>query len=110
MSPCWQADITLQLGSRVTTITCNKPPEAALIEADFPTPWKRRPGPHRSESFSAASRPLKEPNVPLSYSSAGPAKSPFHSYRGQLQDNPFITHKWMFFLNAQDNFTSTRFT
>ncbi|MED6292167.1 hypothetical protein CHARACLAT_030902 [Characodon lateralis] len=38
MSPCWQADTSLRLGSRVTTITCNKvkPPEATLIKVDFP--------------------------------------------------------------------------
>ncbi|KAK5620057.1 hypothetical protein CRENBAI_002677 [Crenichthys baileyi] len=30
-----------------------------------------------SETYPTASRPLKEPNGPLSYSSAGPVKSPF---------------------------------
>ncbi|MEQ2310194.1 hypothetical protein AMECASPLE_006379 [Ameca splendens] len=32
------------------------------------------------------------------------------SYGGKLQVNPLLTHKWMFFLNAQDNFSSALFT
>ncbi|KAK5613693.1 hypothetical protein CRENBAI_017633 [Crenichthys baileyi] len=68
-----------------------QPPEAALIEVDFPHGLEKeagiashaflrvRPG---SESYPAASRPLKEPNVPLLYGSAGPAKALPHSYGG----------------------------
>ncbi|MED6243875.1 hypothetical protein ATANTOWER_029013 [Ataeniobius toweri] len=36
----------------------------------------------RSESCPTASQSRKDPNVPLSYGSAGPAKSPPHSYGG----------------------------
>ncbi|MEQ2315909.1 hypothetical protein AMECASPLE_027294 [Ameca splendens] len=68
-------------------VTCNKfkAPEAALIEADFPHSLETkagtashaflcaRPG---SKNYPTALQPLKEPNVPLSYSLAGPAKSP----------------------------------
>ncbi|MEQ2226569.1 hypothetical protein ILYODFUR_028684 [Ilyodon furcidens] len=61
-------------------------PEAALIEADFPHGLGKkagttvhaflrvRPG---SESYPNTSQPFKEPNIPLSYGSAGPPKSPF---------------------------------
>ncbi|MED6233425.1 hypothetical protein ATANTOWER_011638 [Ataeniobius toweri] len=59
--------------------------EAALIKVDFPQGLEKeaRTASHAflrvcpdSESYPAASQPLKEPNVSLSYGSAGSAKSP----------------------------------
>ncbi|MED6233252.1 hypothetical protein ATANTOWER_009129 [Ataeniobius toweri] len=41
LSPCWQADMTLQLQSKINYDHTNRmqqrPPEAAIIKADFPT-------------------------------------------------------------------------
>ncbi|MEQ2304074.1 hypothetical protein AMECASPLE_023349, partial [Ameca splendens] len=63
-----------------------RPPEATLIEAVFlhGLEKKTRTASHGllrarpdSESYPAAPRPLKEPNVPLLYGWARPAKSPY---------------------------------
>ncbi|MED6274775.1 hypothetical protein CHARACLAT_019847 [Characodon lateralis] len=71
---------------KVTMITCNKvsPPEAALSEADFPHGLEKKSGTTSYsflyarpgiETYPATLRTLKEPNIPFSYGSAGPAKS-----------------------------------
>ncbi|MED6239420.1 hypothetical protein ATANTOWER_006265 [Ataeniobius toweri] len=83
MSPCWQAEISLQFGFKSNYDHMQQ--KAALFEADFPHGLEKkagtaslaflrgRPG---SKSYPTTLQPLKELKVPFLYGSAGPAKSP----------------------------------
>ncbi|KAK5613276.1 hypothetical protein CRENBAI_024677, partial [Crenichthys baileyi] len=79
------------------------PPEAALIEADFPHSLEKKAGTTShgflcahlgSETYLATLRPLKEPNVPLLYGFG----------RARQNEPPYPTAT-----EAQDNVYSARF-
>ncbi|MEQ2285054.1 hypothetical protein AMECASPLE_027944 [Ameca splendens] len=83
-----------------------RPPEVALIKVDLPNGLEKKAvgcSRHRkacdciaracpgSESYPAGSRPRKEPNMPSSYGSAGPAKSPSPRLRRFEQNVEIVT-------------------